>query len=93
MATKGENKTNKKQSRSKSKKSATIKITLTQNDIALLDRYSKVHHITQKAVTKKVLHDFLLHNVTIPPKELKNQLEIFPMKETTLFDFIKEDQQ
>lgn len=74
----------------RNKKKLSFQLNLSSKDSVLLQRYCLVHKTGQKTATKKILHDFLVNNVTLPTKVSKDQLTLFE-RQTDLYDFIDEE--
>ncbi|MBQ7984507.1 MAG: hypothetical protein IJ250_02585 [Bacteroidales bacterium] len=60
---------------------------MSSKDSILLDKYAKLNDLTKKTAAKKILHDFLAANVTMPEEVSGNQLDLFTPRETDIFDF------
>ncbi len=71
------------------KTSTILKISLSQKDMMLLNRYSLLNDMTKKSAAKKIIKEFLAANVTEPEEVSKSQLDLFVDRETDLFDFTK----
>lgn len=80
-----------KKTHSKKKKQGSLKINLSNKDILLLNRYCLLNKMTPKKAIKKVLHEFLSSNVTLPENDVRNQLNLFSPRETDIFDYLKEE--
>lgn len=80
-----------KKTHSKKKKQGSLKINLSNKDLVLLNRYCLLNKTTPKKASKKILHEFLSANVTLPEDIAKNQLNLFSPRETDIFDYLKEE--
>ncbi|MBO6117605.1 MAG: hypothetical protein J6P44_03580 [Bacteroidales bacterium] len=73
----------------KTKKPQIIKLSLSEKDFILLDRYARLHDMTKKTAVKRIVKDFLSANVSMPEDISKNQLDLFTSRETDLFDYTR----